>query len=462
MACNENSNTPWGENVDFETRYTGDNIECGDQVIIAQGESLRTIIQTLADRSCDTDVQMQELSNGVAVATTKADEATLEANTAYNTANQALQNANQATSQSSQAIDAANQANLKADKALNEIANLPEVLPTTLGLNVSKSIPTRGTNNTWQSGLVYDEAASQNTIARRYTGGRLRVGAAIDDSDAVTLAQLNEASFETGVKEDNIGNSFVSNSTRSLVMKSDNSSIDLVSNSTNQSNLILGSKDSKMLDVTRFNSIISSDLSIIRNGFNQSIIASSDCEIKGAELPSVTFAINHNRAIIASSESVITGMRENTVAIASHRAVFEEYTVQNQSKWNVAVIAGRECKVKASNSYTIVTGQGTVSNASAQLVIGTFNLDEPSVSVFSPNKKIFVVGNGIANSYAPDGTPQDIVRNNAFEVKNNGEAWVQNGIEVGEAGKGIIMKSPNGQKWLLSVDNDGNPVFTSV
>lgn len=462
MACNENSNTPWGENVDFETRYTGDNIECGDQIIIAQGESLRTVIQTLGESSCNTETQMQELSNDVAVASSKADEATLEANTANDTANQAILLANQAISQSSQAVDTANQANTKADQALNEIDNLPEVLPTTLGLTANKSVPTRGVNNTWQTGLVYDETASPNSLARRYTGGRLRVGTAVDENDAVTLAQLNEASFDTGIKEDNTGNSFVSNSTRSLVMKSDNSSIDLASNSTNQSNLILGSRNSKMLDVTRFNSIISSDLSIIRNGFNQSIIASSDCEIKGAQLSSVTFATNHNRAILASSETTITGMRENTVAIASHRAEFEEYTVQNQSKWNVAVIAGRECKVKASSSYTIVTGQGTVSNASAQLVMGTFNLDEPSVSVFSPNKKILVVGNGIANSYAPDGTPQDIVRSNAFEVKNNGEAWVQNGIEVGEAGKGIIMKSPNGQKWLLSVDNDGNPVFTSV
>lgn len=347
------------------------------------------------------------------------------------------------------------EADRKADDALQQLANLPdpEVDPSSMGIDYVGGTPLSGPINTWRpGGLAMTTAPDANTGVVRYTGGRIQAGHGIEPNDVVTRQQLDDAQFNSGIQPDNIGTSPIVNSPRSLIMKSRNSSIELLANSNNQSNIIIGSVSARMIGQMHYNFIMASGSVNIEEGNEQAIISSNDCTIRGASGGGIAFGSSSNRAIIASSETTLTGRRRNAVAIASHRSVFEDWTDPSQLKWNIATIAARECRIKASNSYTIATGQGTVSNASAQIVMGTFNLDEPSVGVFSPNKKTFVVGNGQAGSYLPDGTPQDITRSNAFYVMHNGTAWVQNGFEIDNGGL-IMRDTVTGTRYRLTIAN---------
>lgn len=319
----------------------------------------------------------------------------------------------------------------------------------------SLRIPFSSDGINWGQGGVLASSNLDSLVPLRVQG-RLKVARGENPDDAINKQQLDEAVQSGGVQPDNTGPNPITNSPRSLILKSRNSGIELVSNSNNQSNLILGSDGGKLTGQLSFNSIGSSIGAQIKEGHYQTIIASRNSSLEGLPGHSgIVLGGSSERAIIASSESSINGLRRNTVVLASHRVTMENYTVSGQVKWNIAAIAARECHVKASNSYTIVTGQGNTTNASAQLVLGTYNLDLPSVSIYDPNRKALVVGNGEAGSYSPDGTPQDITRSNAFEVLHKGNAWVQNEFEVGKAGGGVVLKSPNGTRFLLSVDDEG-------
>lgn len=447
MACDKDVNSAWGSPLDFETRYTGEDIKCGDEVLIEQGESLRSVVETLGNKACEADS-----NNDAIVAKVNELETSLEETDT--TANNAL--------------TAANNADAKAQEALDEIANLPtpvtEVDPADLGLSLSGRVPVSQNSDNWMTnGISYSNTANPNTLGYRYTDGRMRVGTAVEPTDAVTLQQLEDAVLAEGVQPDNIGLSPIVNSPRSLILKSRNSSIELLNNSNNQSNIILGSDAAMMKGQIFFNTIVGSAESEINQGTRQAIISSHNCELRGVPgHPGIVFGTSSERVIIASSESSINGFRRNTAIIASHRVTMENYVVTGQTKWNIAAVAARECHVKSSNSYVIVTGQGNVTNASSQVVMGCFNLDLPSVSMYNPDRKALVVGNGEAGSYLPDGTPQDVNRSNAFEVLHKGKAWVQNEFEIGKPGGGVVLSSPNGSKFLLTVRDDGSIITTAV
>src|SRR5690606_34680867 len=178
--------------------------------------------------------------------------------------------------------------------------------------------------------------------------------------------------------------------------------------------------------------------------YNNVIIGTSNSELSGNRLV-------RNTAILASDQSVIRGGRIQTAIIASTEATIDTWTDPATLKWNSAIIASRLGHIQASNSCRLVTGKLTQSNGSAQFVCGQANIREASRSVDDPLKKAFIVGNGVGND-----NPALNVYSNAFYVTQGGRTWVQNEIEVDKPGGGVLLTSPNGNKWLLTVDNSGN------
>lgn len=185
---------------------------------------------------------------------------------------------------------------------------------------------------------------------------------------------------------------------------------------------------------------------------NAAIISSANSRIH-AHPDSIT----QRTAIIASVNSNIGASRTQSAIIASSNANLETFTASGL-KWNSAIIASEGGRVQSSNSYTLVTGRGTTSNGSAQLVIGRYNPVEPSVSVNDPLKKTFIVANG-------QGADESVITPSvAFYVTHGGRAWVQNQLEVNNSGTtgGIVLRSPDGSRWRISISNTGTLTTTKL
>lgn len=262
------------------------------------------------------------------------------------------------------------------------------------------------TPNTWfTNGIVASPnytGNGLNAIPIR-VNGRLKIASGVLPDEAVTRNQLDSLVLSGPVQANNFRDT-VTFSPRSLILNSSNVSI---SGTNLESNLILGSQTSSIKTNVR------------------------------------------TSAIIASKDSRILGDRYNSAIIASEGALIDRYNVGDLFKWNSAIIASKLGVIKPSNSYTLVTGKGTISNGSAQMVVGQNNLDEPSRSVDDPLKKSFIVGNGTGS----DDT-QPTVRSNAFHVTQGGKVWVQNELEIDNP-NGVILKAPNGNRYRITVSNTG-------
>ena len=205
------------------------------------------------------------------------------------------------------------------------------------------------------------------------------------------------------------------------------------------------------------------DGSVVGDSIKSAIILSSACLISNQS--NLSFISNSNiskiigdisRALImASNNCEIKGKRFNSAIIASEASKLEEWT-GGVYKWNSAIIAGKLSIIRPSASYTLVTGKGTIGNSSAQFVCGQNNLDEQSLSVDSPLKKNFIVGNGTGSDET-----QPTVRSNAFYVTQGGKAWVQKELEV-DSPDGVILKSPNGNRFRITVSNTGQLTTTQI
>ena len=90
---------------------------------------------------------------------------------------------------------------------------------------------------------------------------------------------------------------------------------------------------------------------------------------------------------------------------------------------------------KATGDYSHAEGCGTIANTMAQHVQGKYNLlDEDS-------KYLHIVGNGESDSS----------RSNAHTVDKEGNGWFAGTVE----GEALILKSPNGTRYQITVDNNG-------
>lgn len=133
----------------------------------------------------------------------------------------------------------------------------------------------------------------------------------------------------------------------------------------------------------------------------------------------------HNKAGYNSS---VTGMN-NDVTVGEHCTVGGVWHyVQNP----YCTVFGVGNKVYAQKTF--VAGEGNVANAIHQSVMGRFNVPIENC--------VLIVGNGTS----------DTARSNAHTIDWNGNGWFAGKIEA----QAIILKSPNGKKFKITVDNDGN------
>lgn len=397
-GCEHKIMSEFGSITDFDVVYTGETITCGDDVIIEQGHTIRDSLDAIARVLCDKSDQ------------TDLDDLQVKV---------------------SEVEDVANGADAKAQQALDEIDDIDmDVTPADVGVTLlGNRVPVSGGGNSWLTGGIYvGQPPTGGSIPIRYADGRLMVGDAVMPDDAVTKRQLD--AIGVGVTTENI-NSNISNSERSLILKSVNCTI-IAPNNLSKQNVILNSEDSTIGGTySHLSSITGSRHANIGTGERNFIAASDVAEIGNRRIQT---------AVIASTESVI-----------------ENWLSQSSLKWNSAIIASRLGRIQSSNSYSLVTGKGNTSCGSAQMVVGQNNIVEPSRSVDDPLKKAFIVGNGVGND-----DPNLTVKSNAFYVTQGGKAWLQNDLEVDKAGGGVVLKSPNGTRFLLSVGDDGSLGTTEI
>ena len=409
-GCEDKIMSEFGSITDFDVVYTGETITCGDDVIVEQGQTIRDSLDAIARVLCDKSDQADLDDLQVKVADVE------------DVANNA--------------VEAASLADSKAQQALDEIDDIDmDVTPADVGVTLGNRVPLSLNGESWQpGGLLMSQGAAASTGVVRYTGGRIQVGDAVLPDDAVTKRQLDaEIADIDAVQADNTSGGGMVNSPQSLIMKSANSNINLTANSLNRRNIILNSNNSSMTGYAHNNIIIGCQDMTMANGFANSGVSA------------ISSRIGNNR--------------RNTSIIASSEAEVEDWASTTTLKWNSAVIASHGGVIQSSNSYTLVTGKRTQSNSSAQLVCGQSNIIEPSRSVEDPLKKNFIVGNGTGDVNNPSYPGE---RSNAFYVLQNGSAWLQNDLEIDKSGGGVVLKSPNGTRFLLTVGDDGSLGTTEI
>lgn len=93
---------------------------------------------------------------------------------------------------------------------------------------------------------------------------------------------------------------------------------------------------------------------------------------------------------------------------------------------------------QATNYYSHSEGLGTIAGGRNQTAMGKYNIKDTS--------SLLIIGNGTS----------DTNRKNAFKVASNGNVWAAGSIEITE----IVLASPNGTKFTITVDDNGNLVAT--
>lgn len=328
---------------------------------------------------------------------------------------------------------------------VDSVASAPigTVLPSQLNLStvglpfLRHKVPTvvGGGGNNFTSGLIVSETANEegdpNSIVRRWQR-RIKAGNAVLPDEVITKFQLDSVIFnEVGVQPNNTRDTL--SSPNSLLLYTDRSAI---------------------VNANDYNVIIGASSSSIKNGdgLGRNFIS-------GSRDAKITTGVSSS-AIIGSNIATINGNRQTSAIIASTNGYMEPWSGGiGTQKWNSALVATLNSVIQSSNSYVLVTGKGNISNGSAQLVAGQNNLFEASRSVDDPLKKNFIVGNG-TGSNGVGGLPT--LRSNAFHVTQGGKAWVQNEMEVDAAGGALVLKSPNGTRYKITVSNTGTLTATQL
>lgn len=255
----------------------------------------------------------------------------------------------------------------------------------------------------YDGGLVVSQDKDNITVALRTTYGSIRIADGINQQDAVTLKQLQDSQSD----HQNTGTNVIPQGKQTLVQLSSNINVQ---------------QDS-----------------------DQIFVSNSRDGIMGDDL--------HTAFMIGSRNSKVGGQRWNCGIIGSDNADMERWVQSGGGvgpktyKWNSVIIAALNARMRPHVSYGLLTGQGTVSTASATLTIGLYNEIDPDRSVTDLRKKTFVIGNG--------GNTEAFERSNAFYVTHGGKAWVQNELEV-DSPDGVVLRSPDGSRFRIQVDNNGN------
>ncbi|MDG1435066.1 MAG: hypothetical protein P8Q41_13690 [Saprospiraceae bacterium] len=111
---------------------------------------------------------------------------------------------------------------------------------------------------------------------------------------------------------------------------------------------------------------------------------------------------------------------------------------------------------------SIAVGSNVNSVASYELVVGRYNTPyTPATTGFNTwnlNDRLFTIGNGTGVGAESDAM---IVRKSG-DTEINGNVKTSGDVHLSTISSGVILTSPNGSCWKLTVDNSGNIVTTSV
>lgn len=148
-----------------------------------------------------------------------------------------------------------------------------------------------------------------------------------------------------------------------------------------------------------------------------------------------------------ASGSSSTAMGNNTEAIGEN-AVSMGYNTEASGKTSLAV------------------GESTEAKSYLETVIGIQNTDYTPISTttWSGTDRLFVVANGW-NLVSGSNALTILKNGNTGFGGDNPQSRVQvtdGDVYIDNSSRGVIMKSPDGNCWRMTVDNSGSPVFTGI
>lgn len=176
----------------------------------------------------------------------------------------------------------------------------------------------------------------------------------------------------------------------------------------------------------------------------------------------------------ASGENSMAGGRQTTASAARSFAFGDQITVSGVNSLGIglATIASGENSAALGNANSAtglqstaagflntssgdnstVFGHGNIANEYASLAIGRFSTGGAAQDSWVTNAPVFKVGNGTSGES----------RSNAYVLYNDGRSEQVKDIEVTEIGQGVVLKSPDGTRWRITVDNSGNLTTTAL
>lgn len=103
---------------------------------------------------------------------------------------------------------------------------------------------------------------------------------------------------------------------------------------------------------------------------------------------------------------------------------------------------------KAKGHQSTAIGYDTIASGDKSFVYGTYNVEDTS------SKYVSIVGNGAGY----DSATQEYKRSNAHTLDWDGNAWFAGSVE----GTALILKSPNGTRYQITVDDSGALTATAA
>lgn len=151
-------------------------------------------------------------------------------------------------------------------------------------------------------------------------------------------------------------------------------------------------------------------------------------------------------SLTTASGEYSSAFGDRTTASGNHSAAFGGLTTASGSN-SIAFGNGTTASGIASTAF----GNNSIANEFASLAIGQYSTDGPVETEWTIGSPIFKVGNG-----------DHVNRSNAYVLYNDGRSEQIKDVEVTEIGQGFVLKSPDGTRWRITVDNSGNLTTTSL
>jgi hypothetical protein len=144
---------------------------------------------------------------------------------------------------------------------------------------------------------------------------------------------------------------------------------------------------------------------------------------------------------------------------------------RNDTRFSVMSTAAQNWAMDVNSASTWETAvnvrNNTVTNAWYQFIVGGSDNIIPTYGVGAGNFGIVNARDGLATTIPFIITKNDMVgiggTNGGSNFIPKAKLHVQDGdVYIDKIGSGVIMKSPNGSCWRMTVSNTGTPVFTSI